>query len=73
MVSRFRHSLSDDSVCAGTVVSSYKDHDLIPEAKIIDMFKSRGSRWRVEAEGLGRSQGKGKEVTDVRDSEYDSN
>jgi hypothetical protein len=59
MVSRFQHSLSDESVCAGTVLSSYKEHGLVPEAKVIEMFKGRGSHWRVEAEDISSGDNEG--------------
>jgi hypothetical protein len=56
MVSRFRHSLSDQSVCAGTVLSSYKDCGLIPEANVIEMFKGRGAQWRLDAGSSARER-----------------
>ncbi|PBK77839.1 hypothetical protein ARMSODRAFT_841491, partial [Armillaria solidipes] len=43
-VSRFRHSLSDMSVCASTVLGSWAAVGLVPEDDIIADFKSRGKR-----------------------------
>jgi hypothetical protein len=63
MVSRFRHNLSKNSVCAGTVLSSYVDKGFVPKAKVLDMFKSRGTRWR--------DNGKKIEIVEVSDNDSD--
>ncbi|KAK7454590.1 hypothetical protein VKT23_011342 [Stygiomarasmius scandens] len=64
MVSRFRHSLSDDSVCAGTVLSSYADKGYVPVHEVLNMFKSRSTRWRDNA--------KEKEVVELSDNSSES-
>ncbi|SJL04853.1 uncharacterized protein ARMOST_08224 [Armillaria ostoyae] len=47
-VSRFRHSLSDTSVCAATVLGSWASVGLIPRDEIIEGIHMKGPCWWVE-------------------------
>ncbi|TDL14358.1 hypothetical protein BD410DRAFT_734234, partial [Rickenella mellea] len=45
-VSKHRHALSDESMRAATVLSSWADVDgLIPEGQIVDHFREKNSRF----------------------------
>ncbi|KAJ7599138.1 hypothetical protein C8J56DRAFT_770321 [Mycena floridula] len=47
-VSRFRHSLSAESVRAATVLGSWNKEGFVPWEEIIKEMKQKGPRWRIE-------------------------
>lgn len=69
-ISRFRHSLSDKSVRASTVLGSHASQGFVPVDEVIAMFRAKGKRWRVDENSDGK--GKGKEVVEVLDDVSDS-
>lgn len=61
-MSKRRHALSDESVRAATVISSWMDiPGLIPEGEIIGVFKEKSKRSKTIAKGAGKD----KEVIEV--------
>lgn len=45
MISKFRHSLSDESACASSILGSWTELDgAIPKALILKLFKDKGTR-----------------------------
>lgn len=61
-MSRFRHSLSDESVRTATVLGSHASQGFVPVDEVIQMFRDKGKRWRVEEDSVGKGKGKGKAV-----------
>lgn len=70
-VSKMRHSLSDESTRAATVLGSWCTFpDLVPCGEIVSIFKDKSSRSGSKAAAKGK--GKDKEVTSTDSIEGES-